>query len=69
VSGREWLGSGEEFVATETPLHVGDALGVVLRRLAEGAVDAGVVDANYVRGEQEIYRRSAGRDAQGAAGV
>jgi len=60
VSGREWLGSGVEYAATDTPLHVGDALGVVLRGLAEGAVDAGVVDANYVRGESEIYRRAAG---------
>jgi tRNA threonylcarbamoyladenosine biosynthesis protein TsaB len=36
-------------------LHVGDALGLVLRRLEEGEED--VVDANYVRGENDIYRK------------
>jgi tRNA threonylcarbamoyladenosine biosynthesis protein TsaB len=41
------------------PLRVGDALGVVLRRLAEGGDDAAVVDANYVRGEGDIYGKSA----------
>jgi tRNA threonylcarbamoyladenosine biosynthesis protein TsaB len=60
ASGQEWLAEGGEFGATETTLQVGDALGVVLRELAEGAVDAGVVDANYVRGEREMYRRAAG---------
>jgi tRNA threonylcarbamoyladenosine biosynthesis protein TsaB len=40
-------------------LHVGDALGVVLRRVAEGGDDAEAVDANYVRGGREIYRETA----------
>jgi tRNA threonylcarbamoyladenosine biosynthesis protein TsaB len=48
-------------------LHVGDALGAVLRRLAEGADDAAGVDANYVRGEREIYRKE-GQAAKAAAG-
>jgi tRNA threonylcarbamoyladenosine biosynthesis protein TsaB len=38
-------------------LRVGDALGVVLRRLEQGAEDAGLVEANYVRGERDIYRK------------
>jgi hypothetical protein len=41
-------------------LHVGDALGVVLRAMAEDAVmPDDLVDANYVRGEQEIYKKAA----------
>jgi tRNA threonylcarbamoyladenosine biosynthesis protein TsaB len=52
----ERLAGGEVVVRA---LHVGDALRVVLRRLAEGAEDAALVDANYVRGEREIYRTSA----------
>jgi tRNA threonylcarbamoyladenosine biosynthesis protein TsaB len=39
-------------------LHVRDALGVVLRRLGEHEpMRDGVVDANYVRAEQEIYAK------------
>jgi tRNA threonylcarbamoyladenosine biosynthesis protein TsaB len=41
-------------------LRVGDALGVVLRAIAEDAViPDDLVDANYVRGEQEIYKKAA----------
>ena len=41
-------------------LRVGDALGVVLRRLGKGdGGETGVVDANYVRGEGEIYGKAA----------
>jgi tRNA threonylcarbamoyladenosine biosynthesis protein TsaB len=41
------------------PLHVIDSLDVVLRRLTEDAVVPNeFVDANYVRGEQDIYRKA-----------
>lgn len=39
------------------PLHVGDALSAVLRRLREGGSDVGLIDANYVREENDIYRK------------
>ena len=39
-------------------LHAGDALGVVLRRLEEVEEDAALVEANYVRGERDIYRKT-----------
>lgn len=41
------------------PLHVGDALGVVLRRLREGGIDVSLIDANYVREESDIYCKQA----------
>jgi len=51
------------------PLHVIDALSVVLRRLVEGgALSNTVVDANYVRGEQDIYRKT-GEPAKDTSGV
>lgn len=40
------------------PLHVSDALYVVLRRLRAGGSDVSLVDANYVRKESDIYRES-----------
>jgi hypothetical protein len=48
----------ERLVAREPvlyPLHVGDALQVVLRCLAGGGDDVVLAEANYVRGEQNIY--------------
>jgi hypothetical protein len=39
------------------PLTVADALLPVLRCLGEGGSDMATVDANYVRGEGDIYRR------------
>ncbi len=50
----------ERLVAREPvlyPLHVGDALPVVLRRLASGGSDVALSEANYVRGEQNIYAK------------
>jgi tRNA threonylcarbamoyladenosine biosynthesis protein TsaB len=45
------------------PLHVGDALSIVLRRLCEegsdGFLDVSLIDANYVREERDIYRKQA----------
>lgn len=41
------------------PLTVGDALGPVTRCLRDGGSDAATVDANYVRGEENIYRQHA----------
>jgi tRNA threonylcarbamoyladenosine biosynthesis protein TsaB len=49
-------------------LHVGDALGAVLRRVAEGGDDVASVDANYVRGGREIYRK-AGQAAKVPGGL
>lgn len=40
-------------------LQVGDAVGVVLRRLRAGGSDVSLVDANYVREESDIYRKPA----------
>jgi hypothetical protein len=37
------------------PLHVGDALGVVLESLRAGGSDVALAEANYVRGERDIY--------------
>jgi tRNA threonylcarbamoyladenosine biosynthesis protein TsaB len=51
----------EHLVAREPvlyPLHVGDALQVVLRRLSAGDSDV-LAEANYVRGEQNIYAKPA----------
>jgi tRNA threonylcarbamoyladenosine biosynthesis protein TsaB len=39
------------------PLHVEDALSVVLRKLAQAVEDAASLEANYVRGEADIYRK------------
>lgn len=41
------------------PLHVADALPVVLRALRSGRPDAILADANYVREEQNIYPKFA----------
>jgi tRNA threonylcarbamoyladenosine biosynthesis protein TsaB len=41
------------------PLHVGEALPAVLRCLANGGSDAMFAEANYVRGEQNIYAKPA----------
>lgn len=38
-------------------LHVGDAVGAVLRRMREGGSDVSLTDANYVREESDIYRK------------
>ncbi len=35
-----------------------DALGPVLRRMAEGGSDVALTDANYVRNEDAIYRKA-----------
>jgi tRNA threonylcarbamoyladenosine biosynthesis protein TsaB len=43
------------FMPRLQPLHVGDALGMVLACLREGGSDVSLADANYVRGEREIY--------------
>jgi tRNA threonylcarbamoyladenosine biosynthesis protein TsaB len=50
------------------PLQVGDALTPVRRSLQQGGCDVAAVDANYVRGESEIYRKQAGvvKDSAGA---
>jgi tRNA threonylcarbamoyladenosine biosynthesis protein TsaB len=39
-------------------LRVGDALRLVLRGLREGGTDAAMLDANYVRSEGEIYKKT-----------
>jgi tRNA threonylcarbamoyladenosine biosynthesis protein TsaB len=39
------------------PLHVTDSVHAVLRRLQGGGSDVGLIDANYVRGESELYRK------------
>ena len=39
-------------------LHVSDALGLVLKSLREGGIDVALLDANYVRSESEIYKKS-----------
>jgi tRNA threonylcarbamoyladenosine biosynthesis protein TsaB len=46
------------------PLQVGDALALVRRSLQQGGCDVATVDANYVRGESEIYRKQAGAGAR-----
>lgn len=39
------------------PLHVADALSVVLRKLQETSRDVSLIDANYVREPDDIYRK------------
>ena len=54
----------ERLVSCETilrPLHVGDALSTVLRRLNEGNNDVAFTDANYVREPDDIYGRQAAK--------
>jgi hypothetical protein len=50
-----------ERLATYEPvlyaLHVADAAGVVMRCLKEGGSDVALIDANYVRGEGDLYRK------------
>jgi tRNA threonylcarbamoyladenosine biosynthesis protein TsaB len=46
------------------PLHVGGALPVVLRRLAGGGDDVVLAEANYVRGEQNIYGKPTAKTMQ-----
>lgn len=41
------------------PLHAGDALRTVLRRLKDGGSDVAITDANYVREERDIYPKPA----------
>ncbi|MGA7159255.1 MAG: tRNA (adenosine(37)-N6)-threonylcarbamoyltransferase complex dimerization subunit type 1 TsaB [Acidobacteriaceae bacterium] len=48
------------------PLHVADALPAILRKLRKESSDAALanvaaVDANYVRGEEDIYQKSPSR--------
>jgi tRNA threonylcarbamoyladenosine biosynthesis protein TsaB len=43
------------------PLRVEDALAQVRRSLQEGGCDVASIDANYVRGESEIYRKQSDR--------
>lgn len=50
-------------------LHVGDAVGVVLRRMREGGSDVSLVDANYVREESDIYRKPGETGRAPGAGV
>jgi tRNA threonylcarbamoyladenosine biosynthesis protein TsaB len=57
----------ERLVAREPvlhPLHVGDALPAVLRSLAAGESDVAFAEANYVRGEQNIYGKPAAKALQ-----
>lgn len=49
------------------PLRVGDALAPVRRELQRGGCDVANLDANYVRGEHEIYRRQGDRLKSGAS--
>jgi tRNA threonylcarbamoyladenosine biosynthesis protein TsaB len=42
---------------------IGDALPAVLRALRAGCDDAALVDANYVRGEHDIYAKTRGDGA------
>jgi tRNA threonylcarbamoyladenosine biosynthesis protein TsaB len=42
------------------PLHAGDALRTVLRRMRDGGSDVALTDANYVREECDIYRKPEG---------
>lgn len=50
------------------PLHAADALRTVLRRLRDGGSDVALTDANYVREERDIYRKSdvSGRNSDAA---
>jgi tRNA threonylcarbamoyladenosine biosynthesis protein TsaB len=45
-------------------LYVSDALPVVLQCLAAGGSDVALVEANYVRGEQNIYAKTSASSAQ-----
>jgi tRNA threonylcarbamoyladenosine biosynthesis protein TsaB len=45
--------SGSEIILR--PLHVGDALSAVLRKLQEAPDDVALIDANYVREPDDIY--------------
>lgn len=47
-------------------LRVGDALELVRESLREGGCDLVTIDANYVRGEGEIYRKHGGTSKSGA---
>jgi tRNA threonylcarbamoyladenosine biosynthesis protein TsaB len=47
-------------------LRVSDALELVRRSLREDGCDVAVIDANYVRGESQIYRKNAGVSKSGA---
>jgi len=42
------------------PLRVTDALPLILEALQVGALDAALVDGNYVRAESEIYKKAGG---------
>lgn len=44
-------------------LRVSNALSLVLQGLDRGGVDPAMIDANYVRGESEIYRKPGGEKA------
>jgi tRNA threonylcarbamoyladenosine biosynthesis protein TsaB len=57
----------ERLVAREPvlhPLHTRDALPVVLQCLAAGGSDVVLAEANYVRGEQNIYGTAAAASAE-----
>ncbi len=76
VGGRALIVAEERVVerlAERTPvlrsLHVGDAVGVVLRRMREGGSDVSLVDANYVREESDIYRKPGETGRAPGAGV
>ena len=77
---RERVGGGRVVIAEEKLVEVlrdlrpevvllqaGLALPAVLRGLKAGAIDAALIDANYVRGEREIYGKArAGAGGDGA---
>lgn len=56
ATGREWLTSAES-AAVKLPQRVVDALPAVLRYLQQGGSDTTLVEANYVRGEKDIYSK------------
>lgn len=56
ATGREWLANAESS-AVMLPLRVVDALPSVLRGLEQGGSDTALVEANYVRGEKDIYSK------------
>jgi tRNA threonylcarbamoyladenosine biosynthesis protein TsaB len=54
----------ERLLGSETilrPLHVGDALSAVLRKLQEAPDDVALIDANYVREPDDIYGKQASK--------
>jgi len=68
---REMVGDGRVVIAEErlaevlsdmrpevVVLRAEQALPLVMRSLKEGSVDAALIDANYVRGEREIYGKA-----------